>query len=348
MPGAIPVREMSDKMRSQLAYHQEDYMAVGGKRFEHFFCPMLLRDEETRLCLGHVVNDKIPNSSSKCVVQRQDVDNFFGSAFESDFVTLLEAQHAKLNDAVFEPGLNKKMKPRFVIDGKECPHYLYQGTKLPPAHTGLQLEHPEGGVMKLVLKKAPADVTADRSKDWKIVVERDCRITAVVSLIKAAYLTAFRLLGYRYALSAAGIEVGHYILGNFYSQHGHKDPDDARAAAKQWFRPFVNMVRPIDSFSGDAPRGTVDDNVAMACFGSSGNAFGMVVCVRTNHKYHAVLLPTYDNAESAATYFDFLKNHNETLPINYCEFNAVDRCWYGTDQPILSVWPKEDASFGFD
>jgi hypothetical protein len=341
-------RKMADEMRNQRDFLQRDYTAFQGKPFEHFFCPMLLKDEDTDLCMGHVVNDKIPNSSGICVVQRQDVDGFFGSKFESDFVTFLEAKHAKLKDAVFQQQLNKKMKPRIFVDGMECPHYLYQGTTLPRSHTGIHLENLDGEAINLVLKKRPADFLADRAKSWQIVIERDSRITAFVSLIKAAYLTLFRLLGYRYALSGAGLEVGHTILGNFFSEHGHKKVDDVRSVAKQWFRPFVNMMRPIDGFIGKAPQGTIEDGAAMACFGSSGKAFGLVVCVRTNDISQAVLMPVFDNPESAATYFDFLKNDNETLAVSHCEFNAKDRCWHGSDEAIMATWPKKDASFDFE
>jgi hypothetical protein len=341
-------REMSDDIRKQLDHLKKDYLVVQGKPFEHFFCPMLLKDEDVQLCMGHVVNEKIPNSSGIRVVQRHDVDSFYGTVFESDFITILKAQAAKPEDALFDHDLNKRLKPQFVVDGEVCPHYVYQGTTLPPEHTAIQLEHPDREAIHLVLKKRPGDFMADCAKNWEIVIERDCRITALVSCIKAAYLTLFRLLGYRYALAGAGIEVGHNILGNFYSQHCHMSVDEARTEARRWFRPYVNMMRPIDNFSGTAPRGTIEDGVAMVCFGSSGKPFGQVVCIRTNDVYQAVLLPAYDNPESAAAYFDFLNNDNETLAVNYCQFDAKDRCWHGNDQPMITTWPKRDVSFQFE
>jgi hypothetical protein len=349
MSATKAVAKMSDEMRNQLVHLQRDYTAFEGKPFEHFFCPMLLKDENVELCMGHIVNDKIPNSSGVRIVQRKDVDGFYGRAFESDFVTLLEARAAKPKDAVFNACLSKKMKPRIVVDGKDCPYYLDRGTTLPPDHTGIHLEHPDGDAIKLVLKKKPDEFKSERTRGWQIVVERDCRVTALVSLIKAGYLTLFRMLGYRYALSGPGIEVGHNILGKFFRLHGGESVDDARAEARRWFRPFVNMMRPIDRFSGTAPRGTIEDNVAMACFGEySENAFGLIVCVRTNTTYEAVLMPVYNDANSAAAYHKFLTGKDETLRVSYCEFHPKEQCWHRSEEIIETTWPKGHSTFEFD
>jgi hypothetical protein len=344
-----PISTTSKEMRNQLKHLQKDFTDFHGNPFKYFYCPLMVRDEDAELCLGHVVNDKIPNSSGVRIVQRKDVDGFYGRVFESDFVTLLQARSVDAKGVVFDSHLSKKMKPRITVDGEVCEHYLSDGhNSLPPEHTGIILEGGNTDAIKVVLKKTPSEFMADRAREWKIVIERDCRVTALVSLIKAAYLTLFRMLGYRYALSCAGLEVGCNILGKFYRMHGHKPTEEARNEARQWFRPYVNMMRPIEGFSGRAPRGTIEDNVAMVCFGSSGKPFGLIVCIRTNKTFQGVLMPGYDNAESAATYFDFLNNKKEKLRVNYCEFSPKDKCWHGSEEPVEVVWPKEHDSFRFD
>jgi hypothetical protein len=92
---------------------------------------------------------------------------------------------------------------------------------------------------------------------------------------------------------------------------------------------------------------TIEDNIAMVCFGSSGKPFALVVHVRTNDKVHAVLTPAYEGPESAATYMDFLKNNNETLRVNYGKFDPNDGCWHVDRQSIEVKWPKHDKSFEF-
>jgi hypothetical protein len=334
-------------VQPQLRVLQKRYTEVVGQPFRHFFCPILWKDEPTELCLGHVVNGVIPNSCRKRVVQRADVDRFFGKVVEPDFITVIAARSTTPLQVLTDRDLNDKIRPQIIIDGKKCPHYHYRGGQTPADHSRMLLEAGKGPPLELVLRKSPEGVSAALGKKWEIVLEKDCRIAALASLIKAGYLTLFRLLGYRYALSSAGLSVGYEILGRFYRQNCTKEVSAAKEAARDFFAPYVNMVRPISGFSGTAPLGTVEDNVAMACFGSSGNSFAMVVCVRTNKMLHAVLMPTYDNAESAATFQDYLTNDNDTLRANYCQYDAKADCWRGTEQPVEMHWPKGDVSFQF-
>jgi hypothetical protein len=71
---------MSDKSRVKLSLPlvAADYEAVVGNPFGHFYCPILLEDIPGELCMGHVINKSFANSSRKRVVQRKDVDGFFG------------------------------------------------------------------------------------------------------------------------------------------------------------------------------------------------------------------------------------------------------------------------------
>jgi hypothetical protein len=65
----------------------------------------------------------------------------------------------------------------------------------------------------------PTNVLTAAGKHWEIEISRDVRIPMMVSVIKAAHLTLFEMLGYRYALSLAGYFVGRQILGEFYLQN---------------------------------------------------------------------------------------------------------------------------------
>jgi hypothetical protein len=148
------------------------------------------------------------------------------------------------------------------------------------------------------------------------------------------------LLGYRYALSAGGISVGYNILGDFFRASVGKPVVEAKAEADAYFRQYVNMVRPINEFGGTAPLGTVEDHVAMACAGSSGKHFGLVVLVRTGTLMHGVLMPAFEQADAVATYLDFLSNENETLLVTYCRFDVEERSWCANEGQIPITWPK--------
>jgi hypothetical protein len=70
-----------------LPHWQKGFTAVNGNPFKCFYCPILQTDEETELCMGHIVNKSIPNSCRKCVVQRKDVDGFYGVVVEAAFAS---------------------------------------------------------------------------------------------------------------------------------------------------------------------------------------------------------------------------------------------------------------------
>ena len=65
----------------RLESYRLDYEQVTGKPFEHFFCPILGVDEPAELIRGHVINRAFRDAPRAWVIQRSDVDNFYGSHF---------------------------------------------------------------------------------------------------------------------------------------------------------------------------------------------------------------------------------------------------------------------------
>jgi hypothetical protein len=339
------IRQSRDVER-HLPHLQKGYTAVSGSPFKHFYCPILQADEETELCMGHIVNESIPNSCRKCVVQRKDVDGFYGSVVEADFATLIQAMGKGLLESVFDPVLSKKVRSKFMLNGKECRYHTYVGDEPAPTQSAVLLDNGEGGERRIVLHMPPDAVTAAQDQDWQLVVEGDHRIPAIASLIKAAYLTLFRLLGYKYALSLAGRYVGLDILGKFFLDNRHKPPAEAKKAAQAYFAQFAPMVRPIEGYSGTPPLGTIEDRQVKACFSSSSReAFGIVVCVRTDRALNAVMMPAFTRADSVAAYFEFLKNDRETIYLEHCQYDAEKDGWAGTGEPVEMRWPKDKESF---
>jgi hypothetical protein len=102
--------------------------------------------------------------------------------------------------------LLRQVKPKILVEGEECSFYPYQEGKSSPHHTHIELVPDSGdNVVRFVLKKHPSQMATDRRKRWNMVVDRDWRPPVIVSVIKAAYLTPFKMLGYGYALSSGGI-----------------------------------------------------------------------------------------------------------------------------------------------
>ena len=331
----------SEDVKKALVPLREDYARATGKPFRHFYCPLLLKDEATALCMGHVVNQAFPDSCRTRVVQRADVDNFYGSVAEAEFTAMLAARGAGL-EGIFASGCSKRIKRRIVVDGEDCKYYPYRGN-MNPQHSRIVLENEKGGdVQHLVLEKSNQEMLDIQHKPWSLVVECDVRVAALATLIKAAYLSLFRLFGYAWALSAAGLSIGHDLLGRFYRENVGKSLADAKEAAKSFFRPYVHMVRPILGCTGTPPRGTIEDNRAGVCFGSSGHPFAVAVCVRTGTDLHSVLMPAFDNPDSAATYWNFLGSDRESLRIWDSVFEAERGRWVVNEPPMDAFWPKQE------
>jgi hypothetical protein len=333
-----------EQVRKRLPDMQEDFVRANGSPFQHFFCPMMMKDELVELCIGHVVNQRIPNSSRATIVQRKDVDGFYGRMFEKDFIVLAWALSKSHEDVVFEPGSNKKIRPRVFLDNQE---YDYHDAGVPVAehHTEVTLKCVDDRVINLVMHKHPTDLP-EMPRTWTLRVEHDGRVAAIVSLIKAAYLTLFRLLGYRYALSAAGSSIGYQVLGDFYRANEDKEKAAVMTTAGAYFQEHVNMVRPLAGCDGTMPGGTIADGRAMICIGSSGNPFGMIVFVKTDTRVHGVLMPVYDNPDSAVTYKSFLSNNNDKIRANLCKIE--DGCCYVQPNAIEMDWGKNDTSLVSD
>src|SRR5262249_14388623 len=142
---------------------------------------------------------------------RSDVDSWYGAMFESDFVAFHEAKECSLREVLGNRRLRQRLRPQVRRDGKEIRHYPCEkpGT---PEHTPIMMENDEGAVFRFGLHLPPDEMQASLECSWEVAVEADFRLPALVTLIKAAYLTLFRILGYSYALSPAGLFVGHDIL----------------------------------------------------------------------------------------------------------------------------------------
>jgi hypothetical protein len=338
----------SSAVEHHLKLLSEDCARVDGKPFTYFLCPILGVDENVPLCMGHIVNDACPNSFPGRVVQREDVDHFYGSIVEADFTGLVQAWSKDPKNVLLDPVLSKKMKPRFLVGGEEWKHHHDLG-RSSPKHTKIALHFDDGEPLPWVLHKSPGEVAAAGSKALSLAFGMDCRLAALVSLIKAAHLTLFSLLGYSYALSAAGIEIGPMTLGRFFKQHGREKPADAKKSAVEFFRPFVNMMRPLDGYGGgDAPRGTIEDRRAEVCFTPESVPFGIVIYVRTDQRVHAMMMPVFDDVCRVVAYHRFLNDDNQSVRVHVAQFNVEEKRLVVSQQSREVTWPKGDVTFSVD
>ena len=204
-------------MNAKLAELNADFELVTGRQFQHFYCPVLYRDEDVPLCQAHIVNQAFPDAFRRWTVQRKDVDNFFGSVFESAFVALRHRGRPRTPDLLVDKRAAESLRPKVFLGGQPVEHFVPKGP-VPPQFLPFTVDGPDGPA-RLALKMEPDATLAAADGNWEIRIERDLRLPAVVSLLKCAHLTLFDMLGYHYALSAGGAFLGRTVLGDFFLRH---------------------------------------------------------------------------------------------------------------------------------
>jgi hypothetical protein len=331
---------MNDFVKSRIEELRADYAQKTGKPFSHFYCPILFKDEDVPLCRAHIINQAFVDSARVCTVQRADVDSFYGSRFEADFIDIQTFKDATPIDVLTNPKLSKRFSSKILLEDEPVESF-FTNRGVPQHFTPIKLEGRELSI-PLGLKMHPTEVLAAEGKNWEIEISRDVRIPMMASVIKAAHLTLFSMLGYNYALSAAGHFVGHDILGKFFLENQNRSKPEVLENARPFFREFANMVRPLISNGFDS-QGTIVDKTLYMCMGSSGAAWGMMVFVKTAHLIHSVLIPVLENVEQAATYHGFLHNNNETIQVTVCRFKG-DK-WEINKDTMPLTWPKSGTLY---
>jgi hypothetical protein len=308
---------------------------VTGKPFLHFLCPILFRDEDVALCRAHIVNAAFPDSCRRWTLQRHDVDSLYGSAFESDFVDLRYRGQDLTDDAITDPLLSKRLRPKVYIGEEEVKHFIANGP-IPAHFTEVNVNGPNGPV-RLGLK-IRADDALSTSK-WRIAIEKDIRLAALVSMLKAAHLTLFEMLGYRYALSAGGYLLGQNILGEFFLSNKGRSKADIIANGLSHFREFANMMRPVLNPPPDL-KGTAADQFVFVCRCDADTPWGIIVFIKTSHLVHSVLVPVLECEGAAARFVAFLRGEGCRIRANRCRFDGQN--WYGAKDYEFLEWPTAD------
>ncbi len=310
------------------------FHASTGRPFNHFYCPFLFRDEDVRLCRAHIVSSAFAGADRSWTIQRADVDAFYGSFFEADFVAIQERGKHRLLDIVRNSKLARLLRPRIVVDGREVQYYLPQG-RVPQTHSEVSLEDGDRPKTRLALKLEPSEVLSSLQSKWEIGITKDLRLAALVSLLRSAHLTLFELMGYEYALSASGHFLGHDILGRFFLANAGRNKESVIKAAENHFPEFVNLVRPILKHPPNL-KGTTTDRMMYVCKGNP-KPWALLILVRAGKDMHAVLVPVLEEPEGAARFIGFLKEPAPRFEVQLAKF-AGDR-WDVSRDSTMFNWP---------
>lgn len=323
------------ELTTKLERLRDDYRSNRGHPFEYFFCPILGRDENAPYCKGHIVNKAFAGSARCWTVQRTDVDNFYGSHFESEFSHLSKAKRADPIQVITDKTLAKVMRPSILLDGQPVEYYPATHD-IPSEHSRVVFE--SGGRQVLLgFKIAPdkmREVTDDR---WRIDVTKDFRLPALVSLLKSAYLTLFELLGYRYGCGSEGHFMGPQMLGRFFLENCNlRNRQQVSDNAREFFAQFANMVRPAVAVQPGID-GTLTDGQVWLCGSNPVAAWGMIVFIRTDDYMHAVLMPVLQNGDAAAQFDSFLGKDAQKVLVTPARF-ARDH-WAVAPRSAPIEWP---------
>jgi hypothetical protein len=232
------------------------------------------------------------------------VDNFYGSRFESDFVNIQYRGQHLTGSVLADPSLSKKLRPKMRIGDEDVEHFV-ASEPVPDRFTETMVAGPNGPI-RLGLKIHPDGAGTALGKNWSIAIEKDIRLPALVSILKAAHLTMFDMLGYSYALSAGGHLVGWDILGKLFLSNNALKKADVIANAEAHFKEFANMARPVLNPPADL-HGTASDRFVFVCRCDAETPWGFIVFVRTSHLVHAALLPVLETDSAAERFVAFLK-----------------------------------------
>lgn len=298
MSSDVDIAEELERLRVDFANIDEE-----SRSFEHFYCPILFRDEETELCKGHIVNESIRDSCRAWVVQRKDVDNFYGALVESKFTALVNSDGITVEKVLANARLRKVIQPSFIVDGEKVSYYE-AGAHTASIHPTIAFMQGGTEFAKIALK-----ISEDRLPDsakLQIEINHDFIPHTVASLIKAAHLTMFKTFGYQYVFSAAGQDAAE-ILRSFYDDHKDTASDEKQSAMRRYFYQFAGRVIPLGGFTPDLVRGSIEDRRFLVCRGSSGTFFALGVLIRTAKQMSVVFLAP-DNATSMDTYINFVSN----------------------------------------
>ena len=278
-----------------------DFESVRGKPFEHFYCPILHVDEQAALTKGHIVPECLGGKSK--VLQRTDIDNGFGSFFESEAgEAVLQGFDGNPLDVVLrgDPEEMKKVsrfKVRVRFDQKNQP--IDVSSRKTGDQMGLFVAR--GALEKLLgeLDK-PTRLRAD------LGVELDARSSILATSMRTSHLCWFQKCGYRYVFSNEGIHVAR-VLRSFYenfisprygpnkTKKGSLASDQVKSEVDGYCFQFANFIRPwprssVETFPEEIQRGTLDSGHFIALW-DGNQIYGRISIVKFGSKHFGVMTP---------------------------------------------------------
>ncbi|MCY2987543.1 MAG: hypothetical protein NTY19_06725 [Planctomycetota bacterium] len=335
-------RMPSPDLQHRVEMCRQDFEAERGRPFDHFFCPILHCDQDVELCKGHV----IPDAFGTCrawVPQRKDVDNFFGSVAEADFLGVVQDRGKSPFDLWIDRKTRSRHRPRLEHQCVNLDYYFPKRVDPVAGQTIVHVAGDQGERLCDVVVKASRDQMMNLvGEQLQIVIDQNFRAAIVASVLKAAHLTLFKMLGYRYVFSAGGQYLAD-ILSRFYLLNHGSTQNVSDEVLSKYFGPLGCMISPMMVRSGTAPQGTVLDNQVLACVGATQGVFALGVVVKAADDLFCVFLPP-NEGKAIDTYSGFLLEPPRSVLVKILRYYPGEAeetsCWeIGPDAPVRIPLP---------
>lgn len=291
----------------QLARLNNDYFALTGKAVKGFVCPIILLDDScAELCDGHVLNKGIKKTSRATIIQRKDVDNYFGKTIEPDLVKMLNMSVSAPHELV-----RKARDLTITTPDGDMMQAFFSDTKARKKFQQIDLINPDGTPSAspfLKTGRLEDKIYKGLKVEWTITVTNSA---IDGSFIKSGFLALFRMLGYRWVLNIAGDKVRR-TLAAFY-----QDKADKKQSLK-YFSEFAGSNGVVLNNVFDDVEDTLEGGSLLFHYAEGDQTTGLLFAVtclfRINDRIVTVTLPCYQKEGYYFVAFNhyraFLKNRS--------------------------------------
>ena len=178
-----------------------DFAVCAGYRPSSFLCPILLEESPgIELIDGHILPQSLRTASRAVVLQRKDVDNFFGHTVEAELVGFVNSVTYTKSEFL------ERAKGVSIVSETAGPLNLFTPSpKSSPPFPRIGLRDSKGQTIASPHVKGTLDDLGGSSGTAEVRGSMSFHKPSIdASMLKAAHLALFRLAGYQWALSAAG------------------------------------------------------------------------------------------------------------------------------------------------
>lgn len=244
-----------------------------------FLCPILRVEESTLLCKGHIVPKAVQGRT--WVVQRKDVDNFYGSFAEAGFIHGVKLRAMPTFEDgvkyVFKHGLARRANVS-IYDGDGAKASVHPTRKW------------AGGQEVLV---RPIDGPIDVDRGLSLSINLDVGYETLLTCLHTAHLGIFEGAGYAYVSSSSGQFVANLLRDvylHFSRLRGAKGCKFDRAHLAAMCQAYTNMVRPLNSVDEFNKRLREDPFRSFILCWCGDTVFAAVHLLQADSEWNAVMV----------------------------------------------------------